>query len=232
MVLSGLVLFASLVSSQPVHALTAADHGKTIHVAKGDRIIVTLESNASTGFKWQVENVPNDVVQGGPSVYAASANPGVPGAAGTETFSFSIEGRPKGKLRLEYVRPWHEKAAPDKVFEVTFASDPAPKTVVYAGEKSVSVHVGEILVVPFKTSAGTAGVATVVRVPKFLRQLPDEAVENANGEKNVGGPLTVNLRFKAVKSGRGALQVVVRSPGQPDAPLVSTVVRTTRKRRG
>lgn len=230
MVLPGVILFASLLAARSDHALTAADSGKTISVSKWDRITVTLGSNPSTGYMWKVKDLPKGVLHPAETVYSPDQQ-GVPGAPGKVTFSFTVEGRPKGKIRLEYVRDWEKNVAPANVFEVTLSSQPTPRAVIYDGQQSLRLHVGEVLVVPFNTNAGTAGVATAVRVPAFLKRLPDLVDDKAADPHIVGGPQTVNLRFQAVKSGKGSLEIVVRSPGQPDAPLVSTVVRASRSRK-
>ena len=70
----------------------------------GSLVRVTLCSNASTGFSW----TPSVVSSGQLAVagHSSAAGGSIPGAAGTETWTFRVTARGTGYAVLEYSRPW------------------------------------------------------------------------------------------------------------------------------
>lgn len=76
----------------------------------GGLVRVTLCSNPSTGFSW----TPSVLSSGQLATAGHSTSPGpaIPGAAGSETWTFRVTGRGTGYAVLEYSRPWEggEKA--------------------------------------------------------------------------------------------------------------------------
>jgi predicted secreted protein len=71
----------------------------------GGTLVVTLCSNASTGFRWDPPVYDHAHLR---LISHASAGPHVamPGAAGTETFSFSVIGTGSTEVRFTYSQPW------------------------------------------------------------------------------------------------------------------------------
>jgi inhibitor of cysteine peptidase len=101
-------------------SLTDADDGKQITVKSGDVVAVTLVSNPTTGYSWQVIEIDDVVlVQEGDPEYKQSPGPeGLVGAGGTETFRFKAVGTGETKLGLGYMRPW-ESVPPIETYAVT-----------------------------------------------------------------------------------------------------------------
>ena len=68
--------------------ITDADNGTQITVKSGDLVTLTLVSNPTTGFSWQVMDIDNAIlVQDGEPEYKQSpGSEGLVGAGGTETF--------------------------------------------------------------------------------------------------------------------------------------------------
>ena len=97
--------------------LTEADNGKQITVKSGDVITLTLNSNPTTGYSWQVMEIDNAVLaqQGDPEYKQASGAQGLVGAGGTETIRFSVVGKGTTTLELGYMRPW-ESVSPIETF--------------------------------------------------------------------------------------------------------------------
>ncbi len=88
----------------------ASVQARDVQVAVGQQIVVTLCSNASTGFSWQPANVPAAIVKlldqaAAPASNAEGAQP-VVGAAGTETLTFQAVASGTGDVGLEYSQPW------------------------------------------------------------------------------------------------------------------------------
>jgi len=96
-------------------SLTDADNGKQISVKAGDDITLTLESNPTTGYSWQVMVMDGTVVtQVGESEYRSDGQ-NIPGSGGTETFRFKAVNSGKTSLELGYMRPW-ESVQPLETF--------------------------------------------------------------------------------------------------------------------
>ena len=99
--------------------LTETDNGKQNTVKPGDVITLTLNSNPTTGYSWQVMEIDNAVLaqQGDPEYKQASGTEGLVGAGGTETFHFKASGAGSVTLKLGYMRPW-ESVPPVDVFTI------------------------------------------------------------------------------------------------------------------
>ena len=99
--------------------LSAADNGGTVGATTGEQVVLTLESNASTGYSWRLADEPDqDVLAFVSSEYVAPQDGDLVGAAGAEVWTWNAVGEGSTVLRLEYVRPFE----PDEVaetFEVT-----------------------------------------------------------------------------------------------------------------
>jgi inhibitor of cysteine peptidase len=89
-------------------ALTKSDNGKTISAAPNQLITITLDSNATTGFKWNLTGEPDaKVLKLVVSKYNAPQNTGgLVGVGGTETWQFQAVGAGTGTLKLAYFRPF------------------------------------------------------------------------------------------------------------------------------
>jgi inhibitor of cysteine peptidase len=111
-------LLTLVASAGPAAATTAvtlvpADSGRTITVDAGTSIEVILESNASTGFTWEVTTVPDGSVLApvpGSGSYAEPVTDLV-GAPGTQTFRYETVGAGTTRLGLTYQRPWSGEEA-------------------------------------------------------------------------------------------------------------------------
>jgi len=98
--------------------ITKADNGKTVEVAKGSDVKVVLESNPTTGYKWEVKEVDASILkQAGEATFKADSD--AMGAGGKETFAFNAVGAGQTTLKMEYRRPWETEAQPAETFAVT-----------------------------------------------------------------------------------------------------------------
>ena len=98
--------------------LTEKDAGKSVAVANGGTLEVTLEGNPTTGYTWEVESVDDKVLklESEPDFEADSD---AVGAGGMMTLKFKAEGAGKTDLKLVYHRSWEEDEAPAETFEVS-----------------------------------------------------------------------------------------------------------------
>lgn len=80
----------------------------------GDQFTITLDSNHTTGYGWQLSGKPNaKIVQSLKNAYNEPAQP-MPGRGGTETWTFKAVGKGTTSITLVYVRPWEKNVAPAK----------------------------------------------------------------------------------------------------------------------
>ena len=100
-------------------SLTDTDNGKQVTVNTGDTLTLTLTSNPTTGYSWQVMEIDNTVLiqSGNPEYKQSSGSEGLVGAGGTQTFRFQAVGTGMTVLKLGYARPW-ESVPPIQTFAV------------------------------------------------------------------------------------------------------------------
>lgn len=100
--------------------VTKTDNGKTIEVAKGSTLVVTLEGNpGSTGYSWGLES-GNDAVlkpQGDFTFTASATN--MPGAPGKFEFKFTAVSAGTATLKFANKRPWELNDPKAETFSVT-----------------------------------------------------------------------------------------------------------------
>lgn len=98
--------------------------GKEIEAAPGADIKLTLDSNATTGFQWQLAgNSDEKVLALLDHRYLAPEESGegepLLGAGGQEEWVFNAASQGKSELRLEYSQPWEGGMKADKTFTLT-----------------------------------------------------------------------------------------------------------------
>ena len=107
----------------PLAVRLDADTGKPVSVARGQTLVVTLEANATTGFRWEASpGFAPTLAQVGTADYVARpASNGVAGAPGDMVFRFRAETPGTTTLELAYRRPFEPGVAPAKTvrYDVT-----------------------------------------------------------------------------------------------------------------
>jgi inhibitor of cysteine peptidase len=99
---------------------TEVDSGHRVELRTGQELILTLNSNHSTGYSWVRTDTGTAVlVTLGKPKYKSGGK--LLGASGTEYWKFRAERRGSQTLKLEYRRPWekHTEAADTIVLHVT-----------------------------------------------------------------------------------------------------------------
>ena len=108
-----------IADTPPPITVTEQDSGKTIEVAVGQKILVQLSANPTTGYQWSVlgKLAPLVFVKSdyAPNPQAADRM----GAGGTQALRFTAKSAGKVELKLGYARPWEKDMAPAKTFVVT-----------------------------------------------------------------------------------------------------------------
>lgn len=118
--------------SQPVAApipadaavrLTAADDGKTVPVAIGQRVSVALVGVPTAGYVWAVKTKPvflGEAQETSGDTTTDQRKPGYTGGNHWEVFTFAVAASGEGALKLEQRRPWEPDTEPaSDTFTVT-----------------------------------------------------------------------------------------------------------------
>ena len=96
------------------------NNGGQIELERGQVLVVSLESNPSTGYRWEPSKNNKSVLQqlGKPEFKASeTSDPPMVGAGGREIFRFKAVSAGQMNLELVYHRAW-ENAEPLKTFSI------------------------------------------------------------------------------------------------------------------
>lgn len=85
--------------------LTEADKGKTIQVHQGSEIVIRLEENPTTGYRWAIDQTNNTVLASQNPSFSPTQGGGI-GAGGTRTFTFIA--KQSGTVHLQ-LKLWREE---------------------------------------------------------------------------------------------------------------------------
>ena len=103
-----------------VESISTGDAGKTINVATGGELTVTLESNITTGYSW-TENASmsqSGVLQQTGHQYQPPAQQ-IPGRGGQEVWTFKALAAGTTTVSMEYKRPFEPNNPPANTFNIT-----------------------------------------------------------------------------------------------------------------
>ena len=99
-------------------SLTEKDDGKTVTVTEGQNLVVKLQSNPTTGYRWKV--VSTDRTFGYPSDERFLRNTDAVGSGGLQRFSWKTKSPlsmvGEHSVKMEYKRSWETNASPAKTF--------------------------------------------------------------------------------------------------------------------
>ena len=96
--------------------LTDQDSGKSVSLKAGDMLMLRLSSNPTTGYRWALKSVDQDILsQDGKPAYLAGNGRRV-GEGGTEIWRFVAEKPGEATLTMIYARSWEKKVPPAKTF--------------------------------------------------------------------------------------------------------------------
>ncbi|MFA6002217.1 MAG: protease inhibitor I42 family protein [Thermoleophilia bacterium] len=101
---------SSTSTDKPVTAVvkvTEANAGQSVELDAGGTLEITLKSNATTGYHWEVMSVDSGILkQEGPPVYVSDPNPEqLVGSGGKTTFVFKALTQGQTDLKLNYTSP-------------------------------------------------------------------------------------------------------------------------------
>jgi inhibitor of cysteine peptidase len=105
-----------------MQTLTETDNDRTIDIAAGDTVRISLPENATTGYRWAIDRVDDDVIEaaGSEPHYAGNAV----GSGGDVTFIFKGRKSGSGEIVLKYWRHFEGDASVQKRFRVRLNTRP------------------------------------------------------------------------------------------------------------
>lgn len=100
--------------------LGRADAGRTVDLATGGALEITLDGNPTTGYAWIQLSGNNAVLKpvGGDAYKQNQAAAGVVGVGGQFTFQFKAVGAGATQLKFGYRRPWEKNVPPIETLEL------------------------------------------------------------------------------------------------------------------
>lgn len=104
-----------------VVTLDAEDNGRQVEVAPGQVLAVSLASNPTTGYRWEVAEVDQAVLEPQGEAEFRQEDTGdqqLVGVGGTETLRFLAKDPGQTKLGLAYRRSWEKDVEPLETFSV------------------------------------------------------------------------------------------------------------------
>ena len=102
-------------------SLGADDDGGEVTLAVGDLVVVTLESNPTTGYAWSLaDDGDADIiaVAGNEFVAPEASDPPLVGQGGVEVWAFQAVEEGEGTISMEYIRAWKQGVEPADTFSL------------------------------------------------------------------------------------------------------------------
>jgi len=97
--------------------LDASANGSQVELQRGQILVISLESNPTTGYQWEVVELDEAFLrQVGEAEFKPESE--LLGAGGTETFRFEAVSAGKMPLALAYHRLWEEGVEPLETFSL------------------------------------------------------------------------------------------------------------------
>lgn len=100
------------------YSVTSADDGRILTLQAADRLLIQLDENPTTGFRWTVDTVDDQIISMQNSTYAPPAA-GALGGGGTHHFTFVVKQRGVTPVRFKLWREWLGDASVTRRYELT-----------------------------------------------------------------------------------------------------------------
>ena len=112
--LASLVILSNECNAIEEKAAEYSDPGVAIETDLGKDAVITLESNRTTGYEWQLARPVDEKVLGFVSseYVAKKAETAMTGVGGKEIWTFKAVGKGKTEVVFKYVRPWEKDVPP------------------------------------------------------------------------------------------------------------------------
>ncbi len=115
--LLGVLLLAAGCGPRGQVKIGEADNGGQVALEVGQTLVLSLESNPTTGYGWQIAELDEALLKETDHQYKADW-PVLIGSGGKEVWRFQAQSSGSTTLRLEYRRPWEKDVEPIQTFSV------------------------------------------------------------------------------------------------------------------
>jgi inhibitor of cysteine peptidase len=119
----------------PALDLTEQDNGRSVSIAVGEAVSITLAGNPTTGYTWELADIDWAVLASDPEP-AFKADSSLTGAGGKFTFRFFALKAGSSAVKLTYRRPWEKDVPPLRSVELTLTVLPPEPRVTTACYRS------------------------------------------------------------------------------------------------
>lgn len=98
--------------------LSKANNGQVVVIKCGQKLILCLDENPTTGYRWSKPELNTQVLQLKSDSFKLTNNSGL-GSAGQHIFTFQANNIGYAKLQLKNLREWMGEQSKLELFEVT-----------------------------------------------------------------------------------------------------------------
>ena len=95
-----------------------SDQGRTVEVHQEDSILIRLDENPTTGYRWKVCEINKQILEFQNSYYTMAHGAGL-GGGGTRTILFRAKSIGDGQIQLRLRRSWEPENVFLEHFEIT-----------------------------------------------------------------------------------------------------------------
>ena len=104
-------------SEQKAISVDKNDNGRLIELNEGQKLVITLESNPTTGYSWNIAELDESMLkQEGDIEFISESN--LIGSPGVEIIKFNAVKSGQTTLKLIYHRSWEEDVKPIETFSI------------------------------------------------------------------------------------------------------------------
>jgi inhibitor of cysteine peptidase len=96
--------------------ITRDDHGGTFEASPGDVVLIRLQENPTTGYRWAIDEVDERILESTDADYSATSEAAIGG--GVRTFAFTARAPGSTRVRLQLRQGW-DPENPEEDFEAT-----------------------------------------------------------------------------------------------------------------
>ena len=109
-------------TEMPDLTIINADKGKTIKLKVGQRLLVRLPANPTTGYEWSAANLDEKILAPDGETEFDVPETEMAGAPTVQTLFFKAKSAGTIKLELQYIRPWEKDKAPVDIYKVNIVT--------------------------------------------------------------------------------------------------------------
>jgi len=186
------------------------DPSETIEVTVGEEFVISLDSNPSTGYSWEVtSSLPAWLELIGSEYIPTPTDPPVIGGGGTEEWTFRANAAGTATVTFEYRRPWEKDQPPAQ--RKTFV------IVARVAGEQIEVTVGEEFVISLDSNPTTGYSWEVTSsLPAWLELIGSEYIPTSTDPPGSGG--TEEWTFRANDAGTATVTFEYRQPWATNDP--------------